>query len=85
MNDGSVLRLTGLNSAFVSSQADQPGDLFVDSACFQVSRERGVEHVALCHHPFTWIRNGAALKDHLDDVARIQLFGHDHTNRIELN
>ena len=25
------------------------------------------------------------MKDHLNDVARIQLFGHDHTNRIELN
>lgn len=85
LNDGSVLRLTGLNSAFVSSQADKPGDLFVDSACFQVSRERGVEHVAICHHPFTWLRNGDALKDHLNDVARIQLFGHDHTSRIELN
>jgi calcineurin-like phosphoesterase family protein len=85
LNDGSVLRLTGLNSAFVSSQADQRNDLFVDPACFQVTRERGVEHVAICHHPFTWLRNGEALKDHLNDVARIQLFGHEHTNRIELN
>jgi 3',5'-cyclic AMP phosphodiesterase CpdA len=85
LNDGSVLRLTGLNSAFVSSQADKLGDLFVDPACFQVPRERGVEHVAICHHPFNWLRNGDALRDHLNDVARIQLFGHDHTNRIELN
>lgn len=85
LNDGSVLRLTGLNSAFVSSQADKAGDLFVDPACCQVTRERGVEHVAICHHPFTWLRNGDALKDHLNDIARLQLFGHDHTSRIELN
>lgn len=84
LNDGSVLRLSGLNSAFVSSQADRSGDLFVDPACFQIPRERGVEHVSLCHHPFAWLRNGDELKDHLNDVARIQLFGHDHTNRIEL-
>jgi hypothetical protein len=85
LNDGSVLRLTGLNSTFVSSQADELNDLFVDPACCQITRERGVEHVAICHHPFTWLRNGDTLKDHLNDVARIQLFGHDHTSRIELN
>lgn len=85
LNDGSTLRLTGLNSAFVSSEADKARDLFVDPACFQVTKEPGIEHVALCHHPFTWLRNGDALKDHLNDVTRIQLFGHEHTNRIELN
>jgi len=85
LNDGSVLRLTGLNSAFVSSQADKRNDLFVDPACFQITRERGVEHIAVCHHPYTWLRNGDQLRGHLNDVARIQLFGHDHTNRIDLN
>jgi hypothetical protein len=85
LNDGSTLRLTGLNSAFVSSEADKAGDLFVDPACFQITKEPGIEHLVLCHHPFTWLRNGNVLKDHLNDVARIQLFGHDHTNRIELN
>lgn len=84
LNDGSILRLTGFNSALVSSNVDKAGDLFVDPACFQVTRERGVEHVVLCHHPFTWLRQGEALKGHLNDVARIQLFGHEHTSRIEL-
>lgn len=83
LNDGSTLRLTGLNSAIVSSHADKAGDLYVDPACFQIIRERGVEHVALCHHPFTWLKNGEVLKDHLNDVVRIQLFGHEHTSRIE--
>ena len=84
LNDGSTLKLIGFNSALVSSQADEVGNLFVDPACFQITRERGVEHVVLCHHPFTWLRQGEVLKGHLNDVARIQLFGHEHTNRIEL-
>lgn len=84
LNDGSTLKLTGFNSALVSSQADEIGDLFVDPACFQITRERGVEHVILCHHPFTWLRQGEVLKGHLNDVARVQLFGHEHTSRIEL-
>lgn len=84
LNDGSILRLAGLNSALVSSSADKAGDLFVDPACFQLSRERGVEHLVICHHPFSWLRHGDSLKSHLNDVARIQLFGHEHTQRIEL-
>jgi GTPase-associated adaptor domain/Calcineurin-like phosphoesterase len=84
LNDGSILRLSGLNSVFVSSVADKPGDLFVDTACFQIKRERGVEHLVMCHHPYPWLRQGELLQDHLNDVARIHLFGHQHTNRIEM-
>lgn len=84
LNDGSVLRVSGLNSTFVSSAADRAGDLFVDPAAFQITRERGVEHLVLCHHPYNWLRQGAALRDHLNDVARIHLFGHEHTSRIEV-
>ncbi len=84
LNDGSIFRLSGFNSAFVSSTADKEGDLFVDPACFQLLRERGVEHLAMCHHPYTWLRQGVALRDFLNDVARVHLFGHEHTNRIEV-
>lgn len=85
LNDGSGLRLCGLNSVFVSSAADKRGDLFADPACLQIGTERGVENLIMSHHPYTWLRNGDALRDHLNDVARIQLFGHDHTNRIEMH
>jgi GTPase-associated adaptor domain/Calcineurin-like phosphoesterase len=84
LNDGSTLRLSGFNSAFVSSAADKKPDLFVDPACFQLKRERGVEHLVMCHHPYSWLRQGDGLRDFLNDVARIHLFGHEHTNRIEL-
>jgi predicted phosphohydrolase len=84
LDDGSILRMSGLNSAFVSSAADKPRDLFVDPACFQLQRKPGVEHLVMCHHPYAWLRQGDALKDFLNDVARVQLFGHEHVNRIEL-
>lgn len=85
LNDSSILRLSGFNSAFVSSAADKRGDLFVDPACFQLTREAGVEHLVMCHHPFVWLRQGDLLRDYLNDVARLQLFGHEHINRIELH
>jgi hypothetical protein len=84
LNDGSTLRLSGLNSTFVSSEADKAGDLFIDPACLQLARARGVEHLVMCHHPCSWLRQGSSLRDHLNHVARIHLFGHEHTNRIEL-
>lgn len=84
LNDGSILRLSGFNSTFVSSAADRKGDLFIDPACFQLVRERGVEHLVMCHHPYAWLRQGDALRDFLNDFARIHLFGHEHTNRIEM-
>ena len=83
LNDGSVLRLTGLNSAFLSSASDKEGDLFVDASYCQLHREPGVIHLTMCHHPFNWLRQGAALRDVLNDVAQIQLFGHEHVNRLD--
>lgn len=83
LRDGSILRLVGFNSAFVSSAADKKEDLFVDPACFQLTRERGVEHLVMCHHPYSWLREGDALRDHLNASSRIHLFGHEHTSRIE--
>ncbi len=84
LNDGSILRLLGLNSTVVSSLEDKKGilSLFVDTASFQISKENGVENVVLCHHPYSWLRLGDQLEDHMNGVARIQLFGHEHTNRI---
>ncbi|ASL44122.1 3',5'-cyclic adenosine monophosphate phosphodiesterase CpdA [Burkholderia sp. AD24] len=82
LNDGSVLRISGLNSTFLSSAKDRKGDLFVDPAALSITDEYGVIHLTVCHHPPEWIRNGTEFESHLDDVALIQLFGHEHTNRI---
>lgn len=85
LNDGSTLRLWGLNTAFVSSEHDRPGDLFVDPASFQIPREDGVVNLVVAHHHLSWLRQQQELADHLNDVAPIQIFGHIHTNRIEMN
>lgn len=85
LNDGSALRVTGLNSAFVSSHTDTERSLFVDPAGFTITNEEGITHLVLCHHPYNWLANGQELADHLNTVAKIQLFGHEHTSRIDLN
>lgn len=84
LNDGSKLCVTGLNSTFVSSHLDEEGSLFVDQTGFNITRENGVVHLVLCHHPCNWLANGRDLEDHLNDVVQIQLFGHEHSNRVSL-
>lgn len=85
LNDGSILRLWGLNTALVSSRHDKLGDLFVDSASFQITREPGVTNLVVAHHHLSWLRQSRDLEDILNDSAPIQIFGHVHTNRIDLN
>ncbi|OHC26958.1 MAG: metallophosphoesterase [Pseudomonadales bacterium RIFCSPLOWO2_12_59_9] len=85
LNDGSTLRLWGLNTSFVSSSRDQERDLFVDPASMQILREDGVVNVVVAHHHLSWIRQARVLEDHLNDVANLQIFGHVHTNRVDMN
>jgi hypothetical protein len=75
----------GINTTFVSSSADRLGDLFIDPACLQITRHIGVENLVMGHHHPSWIRQRQALEDHLQSVARIQIFGHVHTNRIQMD
>jgi hypothetical protein len=70
LSDGSTLRLWGLNTAFVSSSRDREGDIFVDPASLQITREDGVANVVVAHHHLSWIRQKRALEDHLTTLRR---------------
>ena len=83
LNDGSVLRLWGFNSVIVSDNDDAEGLMLVDPASSQIETQDGVTHLVMCHHPFGWIKNKRAFEDRLNHVAKIQLFGHEHTRRID--
>lgn len=85
LNDGSTLRITGLNSSFVSSRFDGRPDLFVDHSFNQILNQDGIVNLVVCHHPYEWLRNGTELKRHLRRNAKLQLFGHEHTQRYEMN
>lgn len=85
MNDGSTLRLWGLNTSFVSSSQDERGSLFVDTASMQIPREAGVINLVIAHHHLSWLAQARELEDHLNHVACLQMFGHVHTNRVDMN
>lgn len=83
--NGWSIRFLGVNSTFVSGENDQERGLYVDVAAKQISNEPGAINIVLCHHPYSWLANGDVFSDHLATVSQLQLFGHVHTNRIELH
>ncbi len=83
LNDGSTLRLWGFNSVLVSNREDGPDTMLVDPAASQIEEQEGVTHVVLCHHPLNWIKNRQSFEDRLNRVAKLQLFGHEHTKRVD--
>jgi 3',5'-cyclic AMP phosphodiesterase CpdA len=82
-SDGSQLKIWSVNTAWVSSAADDHDQLFIDTAALQIPREAGVENMVLFHHANRWLRNGQEWDDHMRAVARIQLTGHEHLARVE--
>lgn len=82
LNDGSILRLWGLNSTLVSGEDDDVGQLVVDPAYNQIVRKSGEENLIICHHPPLWLMGGSDLESHLNASARLQLFGHEHDHRV---
>jgi 3',5'-cyclic AMP phosphodiesterase CpdA len=84
LNDGSTLRLLGLNSTLASDGHDNDGayKLVLGSVQSTPPQEDGVEYLVMCHHPPSWLRDQDEVEQTLDLRTRIQLFGHKHTQRI---
>jgi predicted phosphodiesterase len=84
LNDGSILRLRGLNSVLVSGLSDdnKNNKLLLGSAQTEIGRQEGVEYVVLCHHPVDWLLDGENTEEALLAYSRIQLFGHKHKQKV---
>lgn len=87
LNDGSILRLRGINSTLVSDQhdSDQHDSNKLVLSTFQTSFKRsdGITYMTLCHHPLDWLRDKDEIAKWLDAHVKVQLFGHKHTQRVK--
>ncbi|MFZ0523925.1 MAG: metallophosphoesterase [Candidatus Acidiferrales bacterium] len=83
LNDGSILRLRGLNSVLVSGPDDNDKDkkLILGAIQTDYGRESGVEYLTLCHHPTDWLLDKDRVEESLMNYSRIQLFGHKHVQK----
>lgn len=83
LDDSSILRLRGLNTALMSGKEDREGSLFLGQRATTFSRRAGVEYLTIAHHPPNWLLDKSEANKAFDDEARIQLFGHEHDSRID--
>ncbi len=81
---GTVIRLRGLTSALVSNDEDKRTQIVLGEAQVSVARAPGVFHVSLCHHPPDWLRDHDVVETHLKSKVHVQLFGHKHSQRLDV-
>lgn len=83
LDDGSILRVNGLNSSMVSNHLDNVVKEVVLGR-YQIPKETpGIVQLAMCHHPPDWWRDDERVEFDLRERCRIQLFGHKHSHRLE--
>lgn len=89
LNDGSCLRLRGINSSIISDKSGDngppqgPATEVVGLVQVQLRDEQeGICYLTLCHHPPQWMVDADVVTDHLTSRARIQLYGHKHKQRV---
>lgn len=82
LNDGSILRLRAMNSAILSGPSDESGTLCLSSRAWTLQRHDGVEYMVMSHHPPGWLMDGSEAQVSFDAKSRIQLFGHEHDQRL---
>jgi predicted MPP superfamily phosphohydrolase len=82
LEDGTPVRLHGLNTALLSDEADDKANLLLGACQFHhFSRDPNYISVVLCHHPHTWLIDGDEANDYFRHQTQIVLSGHDHTSR----
>jgi hypothetical protein len=83
LEDGTRVRVHGLNSALISDGEDQMANLLLGE--FQFHHLNGLDscvNIVICHHPHTWLLDGKEANDFFRTQAQVVLCGHDHDPRI---
>jgi predicted phosphodiesterase len=85
LNDGSILRIRGLNSTLISGLKDDrnTAKMLLGSAQTELGHKDGVAFLVMCHHPTDWLVDQDNAHEALCAYASLQLFGHKHMQRVE--
>jgi predicted phosphodiesterase len=82
LEDGTVVRFHGLNSAILSDGGDARPNLFLGDFQFNhFSSESRYVNIVLCHHPQNWLIDDNEANDYFRNQAHILLSGHEHDTR----
>jgi hypothetical protein len=80
LNDGSFLRMRGLNSAIISGEDDNKDTarLCLGPAQCEYVRNDDVTYLTICHHPPDWLVDGDEVRTSLKAYSKVILTGHKH-------
>jgi len=82
LEDGTAVRIHGLNSALISDQEDKKANLLLGDFQFQhFNADPDVVSLVLCHHPHPWLLDGNEANDYFRNQTHVVLCGHDHSPR----
>lgn len=86
-DNGSILRLVGMNSTIISSADDhlnKSEERLMVIGDYQIpKRQDGITYLVLCHHPpACWKDPNNSLKNKINRRVSIQLYGHKHIQDI---
>jgi calcineurin-like phosphoesterase family protein len=80
--DGTRVRIHGLNSAILSDGKDDKANLLLGDFQFaHFDSDPQYVNVVLCHHPHSWLIDGNESNDYFRNQANIVLCGHEHDPR----
>lgn len=81
-----ILRIRGLNSVLTSNPKDdpEPKRLCLGEHQVQVDDDKRVIHLTLCHHPPDWLIDHDKVHEYLSERVHLQLFGHKHSQRVDI-
>jgi len=85
LNDGSSLKIRGINSSITSDLQDCPNNRKLVVSYFDVNlkRDSGVIWLTLCHHPLSWVKREKELGGYLSSRAVLQVYGHEHEHLVQ--
>jgi 3',5'-cyclic AMP phosphodiesterase CpdA len=82
LQDGTVVRFHGLNSALLSDASDTKANLLLGEFQFRhFGADARYVDVVLCHHPHSWLIDGNRANDRFRTQAHVVLSGHEHDAR----
>ncbi len=86
LDKGVVIKLRGLNSAFLCSDKDVRGPTtMVGTQQSMIREEPNTISIVMCHHPESWLADGGELMKHLRVRSNLALFGHEHEADIVIH
>ncbi|EPL1955808.1 metallophosphoesterase [Citrobacter freundii] len=84
---GRTIRFIRLNSSLLchGKERDEHPELMIGARQFTIPREDGVENIILVHHPLSWYKDQAQVRDYIRSRARVFISGHEHDPRVSVD